>query len=175
LKAKKISAMLLVAILAVACEKSDKKNELSSVEEYPGWRTNCPEGIGDAEWAHGACFHDIDGTYEKRYITSIYALLTNLKLFDNKVVVTCGYLGGDMTTESGSIVWSLYPTKEDFLHGQFTNGLAIDTLYQGELFRHMEPPYRMHACIMGNFSLAYRSAILRSGFTFAEIFSRYNE
>jgi hypothetical protein len=187
---KKISAMLLAVILAVACKDSDKKNELSSVVEeysswraskYPGWRFGCPEGVGDAEWAKGFCnFGDGYENPNLVYVASTYALLSNPNFFDKKMAVTCGYLVGDITS------WALYPNKEDALNTMFTNRLSIDTLelmgefVVTEIFKHMELPYEMPACIMGTFSLHVLSGIpgsrfgLDFGFTYAVVASRYD-
>jgi TonB family protein len=159
-KAKKISAMLLVAILAVACEKSDKKNELSSVKEYPGWRNGCPEGAGDDEWAHGRCDYEGD-TLRKVYIASTYALLSSPKPFEKKLVYTCGYLTGDVTIESCSIESYLYPSREDALNYIFTNRLTLDVKEGIEVFRHMELPYKIPVCVTGIFS-SYVSPFGRS-------------
>jgi len=158
LDVKKISAMLLATILVVACKKTDEKSKLPPVKEKIGWI--CPEGVGDEEWVSGYCFGD--DTTKQYYYASIYALLSNPKFFDKKLVHTCGYLSADMTVENCSIIWNLYPHKEDILHNLHTNQLRIEKIeneYEDvkafvgtEIFRHMVLPYGMYVCFSGMFS-----------------------
>ncbi|MDR2580317.1 MAG: hypothetical protein LBC85_04915 [Fibromonadaceae bacterium] len=83
---KKISIMLLVVFLVVACKKTDE-NKLSLVVRLPvlGW--DCPEGVGDALFRKYLCF----------VIKSIF--------FDKKLVRTCGYLIGSVSIENSSTNW----------------------------------------------------------------------
>jgi len=148
---KNISAMLLVIFLAIACKNSDKKNELSPAEEL-----ECSEWR-DAKWKNSLCVINENDTL-KLYFASIYALLSNPDFFDKKLVQTCGYFTGDITSEDCSIWWALYPSKEDALNNLFTNELSIElTREDAEAFRHMELPYGMYTCLRGTFSLYARS------------------
>jgi TonB family protein len=151
LNAKNIIAMLLAAILAAACKDSNKKNELPPAEEYSGWSGGCSEGEGDAEWPHGSCNYG-DDTLKKVYVASTYALLSNPKLFEKKLVHTCGYLTGDVIVEDCSIESSLYPSREDALDRILTNRLTLYVKKGTEVFRHMELPYEFPVCVIGMFS-----------------------
>jgi len=168
---KNVSIMLLIVFLAVACKDADKENaKLPSVEEYQGW--DCPEDVGDVEWPRGVCINE-NGTLLKRYIASIYALLSNPSFFDKKSVVTCGYLSGIINDCSIDLV--LYPSKEDALHNLFTNGLRVDVKEGAEIFEHMELPYGMYICLNGMFSLVVNpnnrlKSTIHLGFLDASIF-----
>lgn len=164
--------MLLAAILAISCKKADEKTELSYID---GW-VSCPKGIGDVEWRNGLCTDDGLPVY----VASIYALLSNPKFFDKKLVQTCGYLSGTPGDDCCSINWRLHPDRESALyHLSFTNALQIENIkeegneiftpFGTEKFKHMEFPYGSYVCFVGEFSSNLHGYI-RLGFTNADIY-----
>jgi hypothetical protein len=175
LNIKKISIMLLIVVIAVACKKDDEKKELSYID---GW-VHCPKGVGDAEWVNGHCVDENDTLLV--YIASTYALLSNPKFFDKKLVQTCGYLSCRLTRGDCSRDWLLYPHREDVLHNLIPNALRIEEMKKEEEggifthlgvegFRHMELPYGAYVCLVGKFSSNLYGPLMRIGFLYVNIY-----
>jgi hypothetical protein len=167
---KKISIILLVTILIVACKNFDK-NE-SSIDKL-----KCNEWI-NTEWTNSDCiiYEGINNT-SIIYIASIYALLSNPKFFDKKQVSTCGYLSADISIENLSIEYILYPHKEDFLYNLPTNALKIEILKdERKILKNLAVPFEKYICLNGLFSqhIGHRR-FMSYGFINAETLNIYNK